>query len=98
MVEYVEGIRLHGGQMDEATARELCRAAEAFVKRDVPRSIGIVHGHQTFLNLVVRGDDGCLVDFELAQVGDPLFDIATADLLAIRGDSHAWSAFVTATG
>lgn len=98
MLDYVEAIRAHGGALDEAMARELRAAAEVFAERSRPISMGIIHGDPTFLNLIVRGESACLVDFELAQVGDPLFDLATADLLSIRGDARLWSALAEGYG
>jgi len=68
----------HSLGIHPASATASMRSLDAELEHMTPRPFGLLHGDVHRANLIVDEDDGLwTIDWELALIGDPLYDLAT---------------------
>lgn len=68
----------HGLGIHPESAHSATQSLEARLEKMTPRPFGLLHGDIHRANLIVDKQDTLwTVDWELAQIGDPLYDLAT---------------------
>jgi thiamine kinase-like enzyme len=91
-LQYLRSIEATGASIELATAvRAAVRGASEFVAARRARAV-IVHGDLACANLVDAGPDGeplMLLDWEYAQVADPVYDVACVLAYCAPARPHA---------
>ena len=84
-------------------SRRLVSRIQTFLKDGVDdlgdEELSIIHGDPTLLNFVVKEDSTVfMVDFELAQIGNPNFDLAIFRQFASEYGGDVWNSFISGYG